>query len=140
MRAAREEDLPLIMELDRLSFDEPWDYYNFKATLEEIFLVYEAESVAGYIIACCCRLANRAMILRLAVHPEYRCKGIATVLLEETIKQLRARGVAELELDVDIMKRGAVHLYEKVGFRVARMISPQEDEDESFFVMRMDLM
>ncbi len=143
IRAATPEDLPAVMEIESLAFEKRWGRYEFKASLEDTFLVAEDQAsghLTGYLIACCCRLTRRGMILRLAVHPDYRRQGVAKALLEAAFEELRRQGLSEVVLDVDVVKGGAQKLYEEMGFQVAEVISLcQEDEEESFYVMRRRL-
>jgi ribosomal-protein-alanine N-acetyltransferase len=142
IRTAQESDLPKIMEIEHLAFGEQWDYYNFKASLQDVFLLYldrQKHDIVGFIIACCCDLSQRGIILRLAVHPDYQGQGIATALIQDSFEQLKNMDLHEVELDVDTLKTGAVCLYEKVGFRVVQVFSSSAEEDDSFFIMRKKL-
>lgn len=53
----------------------------------------------------------------LAVLPEYRGQGIATLLLEATVEKARRTGAGPLGLLVDKGNPNAERLYNKVGFR-----------------------
>jgi ribosomal-protein-alanine N-acetyltransferase len=139
IRAATEQDLPQILQLEELSFEKHWDYYNFKASLHDIFLVYDDQGIVGFLVACCCRLSQRGMILKIAVHPEHRSKGIATELIRTCLAELKRRDLVDVELDVDIVKEGAVRLYEKVGFSVVEAISISYEDDDTFYIMRRKL-
>jgi len=142
IRTALIQDLPRIMEIERLAFGSQWDYYNFKASLDDVFLVaVDAASadIVGFLVACCCKVARRGIILRVAVHPDYRGQGIATQLIQDALRELKKRDLDEAELDVDIIKAGALRLYEKMGFRVVEVFSPDFEEDESFYIMRREL-
>jgi [ribosomal protein S18]-alanine N-acetyltransferase len=142
IRTALSQDLPRIMEIEELAFGGQWDYFNFKASLNDILLVAVdalTANLVGFLVACCCKVSRRAIILRVAVHPDYQGQGIATQLLEESFRELCKKDLDEVELDVDILKAGARHLYEKMGFRVVATFSPDFEEDDSFFLMRRKL-
>ncbi len=142
IRPALSQDLPQILEIEHLTFGRQWDYFQFKASLDDIFLVAEdaaSGNPVGFLLACCCQVARRGIILRIAVHPDYQGRGIATQLLEESFRELRKRDLDEVELDVDVIKAGALHLYEKMGFNIVETFSPDIEEDETFFLMRKKL-
>jgi ribosomal-protein-alanine N-acetyltransferase len=142
IRTAQESDLPRIIEIEHRTFGAQWGYYDFKASLQDVFLLYLDRlnyDIAGFIIACCCNLSQRGIILRLAVHPEYQGQGIATALIQSCFEQMKNMDLHEVELDVDILRTGAVCLYEKVGFQVVQAFSLNPEEDESFLIMRKKL-
>ena len=140
LRPASEPDLDKVMEIERASFVDQWDYPQFKAALKDIFLVYDEEQIAGFIIACYCQLAKRGIILRIAVEPSQRGKGIAKALLREALTKLKDYDTIEVELSVDIVKTGAIKLYEKFGFRVMQVVSMNYDNaNESFYMMKLNL-
>lgn len=142
IRPAQESDIPRIIEIERLCFGEQWDYYQFKASLTDVFLVFldsHSHDITGFLIACCCKLAHRGFILRVAVHPDHQGKGIATQLLRASFARLRRLDLQDVELDVDIVKGGAIRLYEKVGFKTAAVVSVSDEDDDSFYIMRKRL-
>jgi ribosomal-protein-alanine N-acetyltransferase len=142
IRPALHRDIPRVLEIERLTFGAQWDYYQFKASLDDIFLLavsaVNGETV-GFLVACCCKIARRGIILRVAVHPDYQGQGIATQLLQESFTALKKKDLDEVELDVDIVKNGVMRLYEKLGFRVVELLSPDIEGDESFHIMRRKL-
>jgi ribosomal-protein-alanine N-acetyltransferase len=142
VRTALLRDLPRVLQIERLAFGGQWDYYHFKASLDDVFLVAvdaATGDIVGFLVACCCKVARRGIILRVAVHPDFQGRGIATQLLEESFQKLKKKGLDEVELDVDIVKGGAKRLYEKLGFRLVSTLSPDFDEDETFYIMRKKL-
>ncbi len=142
IRTAIVQDLPRILEIESLAFGGQWDHFHFKASLNDVFLVAVdalTGDLVGFLVACCCKVSRRGIILRVAVHPDYQGQGIATQLLEESFRELGKRDLDEVELDVDIIKAGARRLYEKMGFTVVATFSPDAEEDESFFLMRKKL-
>ncbi|MFZ5451323.1 MAG: GNAT family N-acetyltransferase [Thermodesulfobacteriota bacterium] len=142
LRRALLRDLPRILEIERLAFGGQWDYYQFKASLDDVFLLAvsaETGETVGFLVACCCDIARRGIILRVAVHPDYQGQGIATQLLQESFCALRKKDLDEVELDVDLVKNGAMRLYEKLGFKVKELFSPDMEGEESFHIMRRKL-
>lgn len=49
-------------------------------------------------------------------------------MLRAAIDRCAAKGIREIELDVEVVKQGARGLYEKVGFRIARAIPMRDNE------------
>ena len=142
IRTAVSRDLSRIMEIERLAFGGQWDYFQFKASVNDIFLAAvdsATGALGGFLVACCCDVARRGIILRVAVHPDYRGQGIATQLLEESFRELKKKDLDEVELDVDIIKAGALRLYEKMGFKIVDTFSADFEEDNTFFIMRRKL-
>jgi hypothetical protein len=66
------------VEIEHLSFGDQWDYYDFKASPKDVFLLYLdrlEHKIVGFIIACCSKLRQCGVILRLAVHPDYGARA-----------------------------------------------------------------
>lgn len=144
IRFATEGDLNGILEIERLSFPigKQWDRSDFQQALRDLFLVSGEKELSGFLIACCWENERRAVILRIAVHPEVRGRGIATILIEEAIEIIREMDIREVELEVDIVKQGAIQLYEAVGFKIARGIpmienNTMDDGNGSYYLMKL---
>jgi ribosomal-protein-alanine N-acetyltransferase len=137
IRPATENDLDRIMEIERLCFDQQWGRQQFASALKELFLVYDKEGVWGFLVACSCDIAKRAIIMRIAVHPEHQGRGIASRLIDASLDKIKAMDLRCVELDVDIVKNGAIKLYEKFGFKVMRVATVNYDEETSFYIMKL---
>ena len=138
IRWAVEGDLERILEIERLSFQDQWTFHQFESALKEIFLVFEQETIRGFLIACTCEIARRAIIMRIAAHPEHRGQGIASRLIHAALDEIKSRNLRCVELDVDIVKNGAIKLYEKFGFRTMKVVTLNHGDDEvSFFIMKL---
>lgn len=144
IRFATEGDLNGILEIERLSFPvgKQWDSGDFQDALKDLFFVYDDGGLSGFLIASCWENTKRAVILRIAVHPDHRNRGIATKLIKAAIGKFRERGLREVEIDVEIVKRGAIRLYENVGFRTIRGVPMSENntmnnDNGSFYMMKM---
>ena len=143
IRPATENDFDQVMEVDRLSFSAPWSYNFFESALKDIFLVFEKErEIIGYIITCVCHDLEKAVILRIAVHPDHRGKGAAGALIRTSLDMLVQKNIGVVELDVELISRGAIKLYEKFGFKIANVIVFPSDfpgDEETFYIMRLEL-
>jgi ribosomal-protein-alanine N-acetyltransferase len=138
IRSATASDLERILEIESLCFDSRWTHPQFSASLKDLFLVFEAEKqILGFLIACSCEIAKRAIIMRIAVHPDHQGRGIASKLITASLEQFKQRNLKCVELDVDIVKNGAIKLYEKFGFKVMRVATVNYDEDTSFLIMKL---
>ena len=52
------------------------------------------------------------------------------------------RGISIVELDVELIQREAIKLYEKFGFKIANIIvfpSDTPGDEETFYIMRLEL-
>lgn len=94
IRDMREDDIPAILEIEQISFSTPWCKESF---LHEIYKKYAfskvaifEENVIGYI--CANYLHHESHILNLAVHPDFRRRGVATILMNEAKKELKKKG------------------------------------------------
>jgi GNAT superfamily N-acetyltransferase len=56
-------------------------------------------------------------IIEVMVHPDHRRKGLARFLIQTAARCLKARGATTVALRVLAENRGAVRLYEQLGFR-----------------------
>ncbi len=143
IRSATENDFEQVMEIDRLSFSAPWSYNFFESALKDIFLVLEKErEIFGYVITCVCHDLEKAVILRIAVHPDHRGKGAAKTLIRTCLDMLVQKNIGVVELDVELVSRGAIRLYEKFGFKLANVLVFPSDfpgDETTFYIMRLEL-
>jgi predicted N-acetyltransferase YhbS len=58
------------------------------------------------------------LLANIAVHPEYRRKGIARHLTEKGMQHVRKRGASAIWLHVEKGNHGAIKLYETLGFQI----------------------
>jgi len=69
------------------------------------------------------RAEKKGFIQNLGVLPKFRRKGIATKLLETALESLRKRGMKVAETWAQTDRKNCVHLFEKFGFKQARITS-----------------
>ena len=141
-RFAKQNDIYKVLEIESLSFLQPWDYHIFKLALDDIFLVFDEQDISGYLIAVCCSENIRATIMKMAVHPEHRRKGIATALLNKVLEILKEKKIVDVCLNVEIIRKPAIALYEKFGFKIMQTIHMDYEDDladDAFYIMKLIL-
>jgi len=77
--------------------------------------------------------------MRIAVHPDHQGRGLASRLITAALDKFQQMGLKCVELDVDIVKNGAIKLYEKFGFKIMRVATVNYDEDTCFLIMKLIL-
>lgn len=120
IRNMREDDLPAMLEIEHVSFSTRWSQQSF---LNEMYNKYSLIKVAlfeGNIIGYICAdfLRHEARVLNLAVHPDFRRKGVATMLLNNIKSVLKTQGCVFLYLKVRESDTGARQFYERLGFNI----------------------
>lgn len=112
------DDLPLVSDIERRSYDFPWSHGVFRDCLLAGYtcIVLERERhVVGYAILSVA--AGEAHVLNLCVDPDYRNLGYGNQLLDEVLLRARHASVREVFLEVRPTNVSALALYRKKGFR-----------------------
>lgn len=121
IREMKETDIPSVVEIENISFTAPWSetlFFNEIHNPRSIakVAVIEDGRIVGYI--CANQVADEGHILNLAVHPDFRRKGIAKTLVADILKDLKEIACRLLYLEVRASNYSAKKLYEGFGFRV----------------------
>lgn len=139
-------DLDDVLAIEEVSFLSPWSRALFTGELSTpasrtltIRLDRRGSRVlAGYAVF---RLAADEMdILKIAVKPEFRRRGLATCLMKALIQSARKEQCVKVFLEVRRSNAAAIRLYEKLGFviqGVRRLYYSEQGEDA--LVMGMDI-
>jgi ribosomal-protein-alanine N-acetyltransferase len=117
----RVEDIPQILEIERVSFPTPWTEYMFRhqLSLEDIainLVFIEGNTIIGYAVAWI--VYDEIHLLSIAVLPGKRGRGYAVKILEEVVEKGREMGGCRVVLEVRISNVGARKFYEKCRFKV----------------------
>ena len=81
-------------------------------------------------------------IFRIAVHRDHRGQRAGRRLIRKYFDMLVERDNGVAELDVELVSRGAIRLYEKFGFKIENVLVFTSDfpgDEETFYVMRLKL-
>lgn len=112
------EDVPQIAELEKICFSDPWSEQSIVSELENplsLWLVACDDGViAGYVGSQ--SVMGWADMMNLAVHPDYRRRGVGEALVSSLESGLSGNGVSVLTLEVRQSNENAIALYKKMGF------------------------
>lgn len=137
------EDVPDVLEIDRVSFSNPWPERSYHYELKEnpaaqLFVTEDPHSarVMGYL--GCWLIGDEVHISTFAVHPESRGQGIGRDMLVRALGEAARRGARVATLEVRESNAAAIHLYEKVGFiGVGKREGYYRDNDEDAILMTL---
>ena len=135
----REEHLDGLMEVERLSFDDPWSRETFEYELRTNNLAHyvvalDQQKVIGY--GGMWAVLNEAHITNIAVHPLYRKQGVGKRILNSILLRSISMGITDLTLEVRVSNQGAIGLYESYGFEVeGRRKGYYQDNGEDALIM-----
>ena len=107
-----------VAELEKICFSDPWSEKSVATELTNPLSLWvvalDEEQVAGYVGSQ--SVEGEADMMNVAVHPNYRRRGIAGELVTHLIAQLAENNVHSLALEVRASNLPAISLYEKLGF------------------------
>jgi [ribosomal protein S18]-alanine N-acetyltransferase len=139
------DDLPAVMEIDRLSFTLPWPERSFRFELtgnDAAHLLVavapwgEEERIVGFLGYWL--LVDEMHISTLAVHPELRGRGIGELLLQAGLEHAWIQGAELSTLEVRPSNQAAIALYRKYGFEsVGRRRKYYQDNGEDALLMTL---
>ena len=124
VRKMKASDVEAVARNEALCFSMPWSLNAFREIAAEqesgdgqtiLYLVAELD---GRIVGHCGvrNLLGEGEITNVAVHPDYRNRGIAGAMLTELLDRGGRMGIDAFTLEVRAGNGSAVHLYEKAGF------------------------
>ncbi len=120
LRALSAEGLPAAQRLDAACFEgEPfaasWWQKAIVARGALAWLAWDGEEPLGYCLFS--RVLDEAELLRIAIAPAARQRGLGAALLHHAETALKAAGVAQLFLEVRLSNRPAQLLYLSAGWQ-----------------------
>jgi len=107
--------------LERVAFPQPWTAVQLDSEIRQPWslglVVEEGAGLAGY--ALFRRMLDEAELLRLAVAGDRRRQGLATMLVERGLAELRAGGCTAAFLEVREDNPAGIAFYERTGWQPA---------------------
>lgn len=146
------EDLPRVMQINRLCLPENYgDYFfiNLHRKFPETFIVAEENGELGGYILCRIELKlvkfgfsgliKKGHIVSLAVLPQFRRHSIGEALVKRAMVGMRLYDAKQCFLEVRESNLPAVKLYKKLGFDIIRSIHGYYSDGEAAFLMNQEL-
>lgn len=107
-----------IAALETICFSDPWDEksiaYELTNKLSHWLVALEGDTVVGYVGSQ--TVIDETDMMNIAVHPDFRRKGIAEALVNALVSDLKELGSHCLTLEVRASNESAKALYKKLGF------------------------
>jgi ribosomal protein S18 acetylase RimI-like enzyme len=134
LRLALSADLDALLALENATFTSDLlsrrRMRHWISAAHGIFVVAvdDADALAGYGLVFTRRGSPSARVYSLAIARSARGQGLGTRLLRDLEKRSRKAGASRAHLEVARDNRGAIALYEKLGYTRVRAI-PQYYED-----------
>ena len=126
-RAVTEEDLDAVLEIETVSFTNPWTREMYLREMDNprvsfIYLLRLDDGTGARRIVGFCSfwlVFDELHINNLALRPEYRRQGLGTALLEHAMNTAARLGARRATLEVRRSNSMARRLYERLGFERA---------------------
>lgn len=107
-----------VAALEKECFSDPWSEKSVASELQNDLALWlvalDGETVAGYVGSQ--TVLGETDMMNVAVHPDYRRRGIAEKIVTTLVAELKKRGSHCLTLEVRQSNAPARALYEKLGF------------------------
>ena len=133
--------VPQVAALEKLCFADPWSENSVASELNNDLALWlvamNDDTVVGYIGSQ--TVAGETDVMNIAVHPDWRRRGIAQSLIECLVVELKNRGSEARMLEVRASNAPAIALYEKLGFRqVGRRPNYYRNPKEDALILRKE--
>lgn len=119
LREMQIKDIPEVAEIERASFTAPWSETSFFNEVMKPGSVSRVAGFSGRVVGYICagRVLDEGHILTIAVHNDYRRRGIASALVGNVVKSLKRDLCRFIFLEVRSSNDEAKKMYEKFRFR-----------------------
>ena len=130
-----------IAQLEKICFSDPWSEGSIASELDNKLAFWlvatEGEMVAGYIGSQ--TVVGETDMMNVAVHPDFRRKGIAETLINTLVDNLKRMESHCLTLEVRASNAPAIGLYEKLGFsEIGRRKNYYRNPREDALILRKE--
>lgn len=135
-------DLDDLVALEKICFSHPWTEQQFWLCLKQkqyyIFGLKKQDELAAYLSFF--NVADEMEILKLAVHPAHRCKGLGKRLLRLVLQSCIKMDIEKAYLEVRRSNTAALVLYTGLGFiQTGTRKGYYPDNKEDALIFSLDL-
>ena len=136
-------DIDQVLEVERLSFTNPWSKDTFQAEIQSnlfayYFVAVQNETIVGY--GGMWMILDEAHVTNIAVHPDFRGLNFGKKLVQELIIQAFKQGASKITLEVRVSNLAARNLYKGFGFHEAGIRKGYySDNNEHAIIMWKDM-
>jgi ribosomal-protein-alanine N-acetyltransferase len=115
----RRRDLRQVLRIESYVFPEPWSPTVFSSELAlrkgRLYrAAWDGDQIAGYIGFM--MVGDEAHMTTIATTPAYQRSGVATTMIVDALRTLRADGIRHVSLEVAANNDPAQALYRRFGF------------------------
>ncbi|WP_436513277.1 ribosomal protein S18-alanine N-acetyltransferase [Clostridium thermobutyricum] len=113
-----EKHIDEVQYISEVSIKDYWSVDELKKELDNKVAKYFIQEIDGKVVgfAGVWVVYDEGQITNIAVHPDYRRRGIATKLLEDMIEHLKTLDCSIITLEVRKSNTKAYDLYSSLGF------------------------
>lgn len=131
-----------VYQIEEEAFFTPWSRQSIRSEMENPLGTYlvalDGEKVAAY--GGFWTVAPEGNINNVAVHADYRGRGLSKLLMDRLIDEAGKKGVKELYLEVRTGNIVAQNLYRSLGFKMVNVRKGYyADTDEDAIIMLLEL-
>lgn len=142
VRSATLHDLPRIMELEILSYKNPWNERMMHDEIAvnshaHVMVLEHQDVIIGY--SCFWIIDDEAMLNKLTVDPLLRGRGLGRLLLKDTIQRIHSANALRITLEVRVTNTVAQMTYKAQGFVAIGNRKKYYDDGEDAIVMLLQL-
>ena len=112
-------DLGDLERIEQRAYRTPWSRSMFASEVAKATSIclgaFEGDRLVGYVVNS--RYVDAWHVMNVAVDPDHRGRGVATMLLERLFDLTADDARRGYTLEVRVSNEGAIKLYERLGFR-----------------------
>lgn len=141
LRNATVKDAEVMDSMNRLCLPENYPLQEWKHILtmmRDVSTVMHNDEghLLGYCLGVIYPFSEQGIIASVAVHPDYRGKGIGNKVVAACLDNMKKKGISSVTLNVRLSNITAQTLYKKLSFNKHRLIPTYYQDGEDAIEMK----